>query len=104
MTTHITKTPPPPTTYLVISFDFMASSDVKIHYLGEDEKNANYCFDIVEGETEHFDYNGQDIHRLVELIEIERNEDKEFINAKGMTCFWGGSKGDGCRISRSNNN
>lgn len=71
--------------YLVISFDFCGTSDVKIHTLTHDKEKAvdvyNDVFKLLKLDTSNADESYQ-----LQLIKVK----EDFVCKKGVTLFWGG--------------
>ena len=72
--------------YLVISFDFGGSSDVRIHALTHDLYKADSVYIKLHGLPPYQPrYDGDCLYTLLELIEIP----EDFLDEHGTCLYWG---------------
>ena len=85
--------------YVVVSFNFGKTNDVKLHYLGSEPYKAQEISKRLEEESDETsdEMNGRKL--LVDLLEV----DEGFANDGGHTCFWPCNDAKGVKTLSTNN-
>lgn len=73
--------------FLVLSFDFGGSSDVRVHGLTSDDRKAQIAYDSVCRQFEAYNEKHKDdgLRKLVDMIAMP----DDFVWEEGFTAFWG---------------
>jgi len=84
--------------FVVVSFAFGLSSDVKLHYLGGELVKAEKVYALVEKESLLRSQEEHGAKLLVDLLDVE-----EGVYEAGYTCFWPRRQVEGVTTLRTNN-